>query len=73
MNYLNNSLRKYSNSPQNHDLSSIEIPEDTFDPETMSTLTLSSQSDSVAGGPAEKELEKLENFCPREFYKCKLI
>ena len=72
MDYLKKLLRKYSTSPQNHDLSTIEIPEDTFDPETMSTLTLSSQSDSL-GGAAEKELEKLENFCPREFYKCKLI
>jgi len=33
----------------------------TFDPETMSTLTLSSQSESLAGGAAEKELEKTEN------------
>ena len=73
MDYLKKLLRKYSNSAENHNLSTIEIPQDTFDPETMSSLTLSSQSESNVGGGAERELEKLENFCPRQFYKCKLI
>ena len=73
MTYLKKLLRKYSNPSSNDDLSTIEIPEGTFDPETMSNLTLSSQSESLGGGVAEKELEKLENFCPRQYYKCKLI
>ena len=64
-----------SNQPtqQNNDSNgSVEIPLDEFDPEKMFELTLSSQSESSSANP-EQELQKLESFCPRKFYKCEFL
>jgi len=64
-----------SNQPtqQNNDSSdSVEIPLDEFDPEKMTELTLNSQSEIAIATP-EQELQKLEGFCPRKFYKCEFL
>ena len=63
----------YQPTQQNNDSSdSIEIPLDEFDPEKMTELTLSSQSEVASVNP-EQELQKLEAFCHRKFYKCKFL